>query len=204
MQTFNRKKINDSVSFPLLLNMNHFLDEENCQDEALLKNLINLNPLNEVKKHMKKPETNLYKEQKELKKKNDDDKLNDKQKNFKQQLDDELRDTAMVDETAETPQAKGARERMEKRMKEREEHQKRLKEMKAAKAKKTVGAGDKAKARPKFDRSKLNTAFMSNAKSAKDDAQGWALDFSNDTQNVAVKQGISEEEQVNQAIAASI
>ena len=61
MQTFNRKKINDSVSFPLLLNMNHFLDEENCQDEALLKKLISLNPLNEVKKHMKKPETNLYK-----------------------------------------------------------------------------------------------------------------------------------------------
>ena len=76
--------------------------------------------------------------------------------------------------------------------------------MKAAKTKKTAGAGEKAKARPKFDRSKLNTAFMSNAKSAKDDAQGWALDFSNETQNVAVKQGISEEEQVNQAIAASM
>ena len=87
----------------------------------------------------------------------------------------------MVDETTETPQAKGARERMEKRMKEREEHQKRLKEMKS-KGKKT-----EVKARPKFDRSKLNNAFMSNAKSAKDDTQGWALDFSNETQNIAVK-----------------
>ena len=97
----------------------------------------------------------------------------------------------MVGDTAETPQAKGARERMEKRMKEREEHQKRLREMKA---KKKAAGGDKAKARPKFDRSKLSTAFMANAKTAKDDAQGWALDFSNDTQNVAVKQGMSEEE----------
>lgn len=124
---------------------------------------------------MKKPETNLYKQQKDIKKKKDEEQLNDMQQNFNKQLDDELRDTVMVDETTETPQAKGARERMEKRMKEREEHQKRLKEMKS-KGKKT-----EVKARPKFDRSKLNNAFMSNAKSAKDDTQGWALDFSNET-----------------------
>ena len=50
-----------------------------------------------------------------------------------------------------------------------------------AKAKATTSAGDKVKARPRFDRSKLNTAFMNNAKSTKDDTQGWALDFSNET-----------------------
>ena len=37
-----------------------------------------------------------------------------------------------------------------------------------------------------FDRSKLNTGFMANAKKAKDESQGWALDFENDKQNVVV------------------
>jgi len=36
MQTFNRKKLNDSVSFPLLLNMNHFLDKEKLGDQEAL------------------------------------------------------------------------------------------------------------------------------------------------------------------------
>ena len=31
-----------------------------------------------------------------------------------------------------------------------------------------------------FDRSKLNNAFMANAKKAKDESNGWALDFEND------------------------
>ena len=33
--------------------------------------------------------------------------------------------------------------------------------------------------RPGFDRSKLSSAFMTNAKSSKDEASGWALDFDN-------------------------
>lgn len=52
MQTFNRKKLNDEVSFPLLLNMNHFLDQETLGDNAKLKDLIAENPLNEVKSQL--------------------------------------------------------------------------------------------------------------------------------------------------------
>jgi len=45
MQTFNRKKLNDLVSFPLVLNMNHFLDSETKNQSDLLKKLIDENPL---------------------------------------------------------------------------------------------------------------------------------------------------------------
>lgn len=70
---------------------------------------------------------------------------------------------------------------MEKRMKEQAEHKKRLAAMKAKKAE-AAGAGTTTtKARPKFDRSKLNTGFMANAKKAKDEVNGWALDFENPT-----------------------
>ena len=40
--------------------------------------------------------------------------------------------------------------------------------------------------RPKFDRSKLNTAFMNNAKASKEKNEGWAMDFENEAQNVAI------------------
>lgn len=32
--TFNRKKINDKVTFPLILNMNKFLNEEFLKDQS--------------------------------------------------------------------------------------------------------------------------------------------------------------------------
>jgi len=62
--------------------------------------------------------------------------------------------------------------RLEKKRKEEEEHKKR---MAALKAKKKVGTS--AATRPKFDRSKLSAGFMTNAKSAKDEVNGWALDL---------------------------
>ena len=46
--TFNRKKLNDKVSFPLVLNMNTFLNEDSLKDEATINSLIKDNPLNEV------------------------------------------------------------------------------------------------------------------------------------------------------------
>ena len=69
--------------------------------------------------------------------------------------------------------SKGARLRLEKKLKEEEEHKKR---MAALKAKKAI-----APARPKFDRSKLQAGFMTNAKKAKDEVNGWAVDFDNQT-----------------------
>ena len=76
--------------------------------------------------------------------------------------------------------SQGARLRLEKKIKEEEEHKKR---MAALKAKKKVGTS--AATRPKFDRSKLSAGFMTNAKSAKDEVNGWALDFDNPSQTDA-------------------
>ena len=68
--------------------------------------------------------------------------------------------------------SKGARLRLEKKKKEAEEHKKRMAALKNKRTKPTV-------TRPKFDRSKLSTAFMNNTKAAKDEVNGWALDFDN-------------------------
>ena len=51
-QTMNRKKLNDTVSFPLLLDMNHFLDKETLTDAKAYEELIAGNPLNDLKKMM--------------------------------------------------------------------------------------------------------------------------------------------------------
>ena len=89
---------------------------------------------------------------------------------------DAIGDTTMViDESTGIQMTQKARERMEKKAKEQAEHKKRLAAMKAKKA---AGAGVKA-ARPKFDRNKLSSGFMTNAKKAKDEVNGWALDFEN-------------------------
>lgn len=89
---------------------------------------------------------------------------------------DELGNIASIDDENGKQVSFGALARMEKRKKEQEEHKKRIA---ALKAKKKVGAS-----RPRFDRSKISSAFMNNAKNAKDDAKGWALDLANDSQNV--------------------
>jgi hypothetical protein len=74
--------------------------------------------------------------------------------------------------------SKGQIARLEKKRKEEEEHKKRLAAMKAKKKK--VGGAAVKSTRPRFDRSQLNNAFMNNAKEAKDEVKGWALDFDND------------------------
>ena len=129
-------------------------------------------------------------------------------------MEEELGDTVMVDEATGKQMSKGQQERLEKRLKEKEEHRKRLAAMNPTK-KKAAAAANKP-ARPKFDRRKLNTAFMNNAKTAKDEVAGWALDFDNDAQNVAVPQTgaqsvgpknqtiTTEEEQLQQALANSL
>ena len=49
MVTFNRKKLNDRVTFPLTLNMNHFLDEAKQHDLQQTEDLIKQNPLEGVR-----------------------------------------------------------------------------------------------------------------------------------------------------------
>ena len=48
MQTFNRKKLNDYVAFPLYLNMNPFLDKEKINDSSWIDTLVKENPLNKI------------------------------------------------------------------------------------------------------------------------------------------------------------
>lgn len=55
MQTFNRKKLNDEVSFPLVLNVNPFLDKDQIQNDQFLADLIQDNPLNQVRSQMEQP-----------------------------------------------------------------------------------------------------------------------------------------------------
>lgn len=77
-----------------------------------------------------------------------------------------------IGELEYTKLSKGALLRMEKKKKEEEEHKKRMATMKKKKT-------SKAAARPRFDREKLASGFMNNAKQAKDEVNGWALDFEN-------------------------
>ena len=52
---------------------------------------------------------------------------------------------------------------------------------------KAAGKKKKGGVRPGgFDRSKLNPAFMSNAKTGKDKVSGWAFDFDNPDSGAAV------------------
>ena len=120
----------------------------------------------------------------------------------------ELGDTVMVDEATGGEMSKGARARAERRKKEQQEHKKRLAAMKGAGVGRKKAAAAKP-ARPRFDRSGLNTAFMNNAKKPKDEVHGWALDFDNEAQNVAVATGPrggagTEDEQMQMALAASL
>lgn len=65
--TFNRKKLNDRVTFPLILNMNPFLHEESLQDFSKTEELINDNDLIKVNPNVLK--SNFKEEhQKELEK----------------------------------------------------------------------------------------------------------------------------------------
>ena len=48
-----RKKLNDEVSFPLMLNMNHFLDENLVSSPDKLKSLIAENPLISAKSEIR-------------------------------------------------------------------------------------------------------------------------------------------------------
>jgi PKD repeat protein len=58
--------------------------------------------------------------------------------------------------------------------------------------KKAKAAAAKAKAsKPRFDRSKLNSNFFNNAKSQKDEVQGWAFDFDNDQQSTTATTAVS-------------
>lgn len=48
-QTWQRKKLDYRVTFPLVLNMNHFLDETKQSDAGKLKDLVDKNPLKDVR-----------------------------------------------------------------------------------------------------------------------------------------------------------
>ena len=167
MQTWQRKKVDERVTFPLVLNMNHFLDEAKQSDPEQLTKLIDKNPLKDIRASTFRQ--NVAKQAQANAKQRVA--ANDTQKRYEENLKNEL---GQLDDTNLAPDVRGtgAEARAEEKKRQAEEHRKNLLKMKSAgkKAKKRVGG---------FDRSKLNSNFMANSKTAKDKVAGWAFDFDN-------------------------
>jgi len=118
MVSLNRKKLNDEVSFPLYLNMNHFLDAEAVGSKEKLDQMVSENPLVLAKSMLK--QTVKMAVAKSTQPNSDEPLKNQSQKNFEVSLENELGDTETTEENSNL--SKGARLRMEKKIKEQEEH----------------------------------------------------------------------------------
>ena len=166
MQTFMRKKINDRVTFPLTLNMNHFLNETKQNDPLQTEELIKLNPLNEVRPAQFKAAVQKQAQADAAQRV----KANEVQARYDENLKRELGE---LDDANLAPNAVGQmkQKRDEEKKRQALEHKKR---MAAMKKKKKTTAGPS-----RFAKGGLNQAFMANAKKEKDGVQGWAFDFSN-------------------------
>lgn len=158
--TFSRVKINDKVTFPLLLNMNPFLREYKDED---IERLISDNPLAKVRpSDLRLGKFSAQDDE------NDKDKVeisNETSKRFNQFMDSELQNLEDLGTTdAEGQTAIKRRKQMEEQEKL---HKENLKKLKKNITKKKGG----------FDRKKLNSNFFANSKKKNNEAKGWAFDF---------------------------
>lgn len=164
MNTWQRKKLNDKVSFPLVLNMNHFLDEEKQSDLAMTQALIKQNPL----LGLKSSQVVKAKENQRLKEDlMNESAVNKMSSNFDEFMSNEL---GQFEGQASTNKGTLAQKRREEKKAKDLEHKKNLEKLK------------KVTVKPKklaFDRSNLNSNFFNNAKTNKDQVSGWAFDFEN-------------------------
>lgn len=104
--SFNRKKLNEEVTFPLYLNMNHFMDSESNSDKQKLAELIAENPLREAKLILQKQAKSLAQERKEIAAK-EEAITNETEKRFRETIDNELQDGGVL-EGEPSQQSKGA------------------------------------------------------------------------------------------------
>lgn len=157
--TFQRVKINDKVTFPLLLNMNPFL-REYSQEE--IDKLIEDNPLSKVRPS----DLRLGK----FSRADDDDKdkeaiSNDTSKRFDQYMENELKN--LEDRGESQVEGQTAIERHKKMQDTEKQHKENLKKMKKN-IKKRGG---------RFNKKNLNSNFFANSKKKPNEAKGWAFDF---------------------------
>ncbi|CAI2367721.1 unnamed protein product [Moneuplotes crassus] len=158
--TFQRVKINDKVTFPLLLNMNPFLREYSSEE---VEKLIEDNPLSKVRPS----DLRLGKFVRD----DEDDKdgqeiSNDTSKRYNQFMENELKNLEDRGEMQVEGQTTISRHK-EKEQTDKQ-HQAYLKKMKKN-IKKRGG---------RFNRKNLNSNFFANSKKKPNEAKGWAFDFS--------------------------
>ena len=103
LNTWQRKKLNERVSFPLVLNMNHFLNEQKQQDWSQTETLIKENPLNEVRPTQFRAQC-VQAAQKEALESLEKAKKNETQERFEANV---ARELGEFDEAGVLPQAKG-------------------------------------------------------------------------------------------------
>ena len=98
MRSFQRKKLDERVTFPLVLNMNHFLDESKQSDPEKLHTLIDQNPLKDIRPSLFK--SNVSVQQARVNARQRVAAKNDTQRRFEEQLNNELGE---LDDTNQAP-----------------------------------------------------------------------------------------------------
>lgn len=159
-QTFQRVKINDKVTFPLVFNMNVFMREYGQDD---IDKLIDENPLSKVKSK----DLNFGKFGH-----NDDD--NDKDKEVITNETSKRFNEFMATELKEL-EDQGENERLGQLQQKRHKEQKEIEEMHKQNLKKLKSKIGKTNTR--FNKKNLNSNFFANNKKQTNEVKGWAFDF---------------------------
>jgi hypothetical protein len=158
--TFSRIKINDKVTFPLLLNMNVFLQE--YTDESIQK-LMDSNPLSKVRPSDLK--LSKFSSAIDENEKDKEEIMNDTKKRYHQFMENELQN--LEDQGEFDAEGQVAIQRRKKMEEEQKLHKENLKKLKK---------GIKNK-RTKFNPRTMNSNFFANAKKATNAGTGWAMEF---------------------------
>lgn len=158
--TFSRVKINDKVTFPLILNMNLFLQD--YTDEEIQK-LMDSNPLSKIR--LSDLKLSKFSSAGDENEKDKEEIMNDTKKRYTQFMQNELQN--LEDQGEFDTEGQVAIQRKKKMEEEQKRHKENLKKLKKnIKSKRT-----------KFNPKTLNSNFFANAKKATNAGTGWAMDF---------------------------
>jgi hypothetical protein len=168
--TFQRVKINDKVTFPLVLNMNKFLGDYTPED---IDQMVAENPLAKVRmSDLRLDKGSGIDDENE---KDKEEITNDTKKRYTEFMENELGE---LEDQGERDSEGQLQQKRRKEMKEQEvEHKKKVKDLKSR--------INKPKSR--FDRKNLNSNFFSNNKKTQNEVKGWAFDFGVEESCVATK-----------------
>ena len=169
--TFQRIKINDKVTFPLVLNMNIFMRDYEQSD---IDNLIQENPLSKVRLSDLRLDRSMLDDDENEKDK--EEISNDMSKRYNEFMENELKE---LEDQGEVESQGQLQQKRQKEMKEKEEmHKKNLKNLK-----KKIN-----KPKSRFNRKNLNSNFFANNKAKQNnEVKGWAFDFNVEESCVVTK-----------------